>query len=109
MTLGFLIGLSSGQDEAAFLLLIFSGLVVAPGLITGGVQLMSGKSSDVLFFSALAAAISLLVIGVLGSATLYGDDADTVVAVVVLGFSLPVVTAILARVQHTVGWVRSRR
>jgi uncharacterized membrane protein len=107
MTIGFLVDLSAGDDEAVHLLTIVTGLICAPGLIAGGVQLLSRKSSDLLFFSALAAAISLVVIGVLGSATLYGSDEEAIVVFVTFGFSLPVVTAILARVRHTVGWVSS--
>ncbi len=107
MTIGFLIGLSSGDDEAVYLLTVVTGLLCAPGLIAGGVRLLARKSADLLFYSALAATVSLALIGVLGSATLYGDDAAFIVGFVALGFALPVVTAVLARARHTVGWVSS--
>ncbi|SDF68054.1 hypothetical protein SAMN05660485_03899 [Blastococcus fimeti] len=107
MTIGFLFDLSAGDDEAVYWLIVVTGLLCAPGLIAGGVRLLARKSADLLFFSALAAAVSLAVIGVLGAATLYGEDAESVMVFVTLGFSFPVITAILARVRHTVGWVSS--
>ncbi len=107
MTTGFLFGLSSGDDEGVYLLTVLTGLLCAAGLITGAVRLLSRKSSDVLFLSALAAAVSLVLIGVVGASTLYGDDADFLVGFAATGFALPVVTAILARVRPTVGWATS--
>ncbi len=107
MTLGFLINLGAGDNEAAYLLAIVTGLLCAPGLIAGGVRLIARKSADLLFFSALAAAVSLVLIGLVGASTLYGDDATFLVMVAAIGFALPVITAILARGRDTVGWVSS--
>ncbi|SOC52236.1 hypothetical protein SAMN05660748_3999 [Blastococcus aggregatus] len=107
MTTGFLFGLTSGDDEAVYVLTVVTGLLCAAGLITGSVRLLARKSADLLFFSALAATVSLVLIGLLGASTLYGDDATFIVSFATVGFALPVVTAILARVRDTVGWVSS--
>jgi hypothetical protein len=109
MTAGFLFGLTSGEDEGVFLLIVLSGLVCAAGLITGAVRLLGQKPADVLFWSAVAAAASLVLIALVGSSTLYGDDADFVVGFSVVGLALPVVTAVLARVRDTVGWAAAGR
>jgi hypothetical protein len=107
MTAGFLFGLADGDDDGVYLLTILTGLLCAAGLIAGGVRLLARKSADLLFFAALAAVASLALIAVVGTATLYGDDADFILGFAFLGVPLPTVTAVLARVRPTVGWASS--
>jgi hypothetical protein len=104
MAAGFLFGMTDGDDEAAFLLTVVTGVLCAAGLLVGGIRLLSRRSADLLFFTALGSLASLALIAVVAETTLYGDDAGFLLAVAFLGAPLPAVTAVLARTRATVGW-----
>jgi hypothetical protein len=107
VTAGVLLGLATGDDEAAFLLTVVTGVLCAAGLLVGGIRLLGRRSADLLFGAALCSLASLALIAVAGRATLFGDDADFLLALAFLGAPLPAVTAVLARSRATVGWASS--
>ncbi|SDF99848.1 hypothetical protein SAMN05660662_4102 [Blastococcus aurantiacus] len=107
MTAGLLFGLADGDDEAAFLLTIVTGVLCAAGFLAGGIRLLSRTSADLLFATSLAALASLALIAVVAETTLYGDDAGFLLGLAFLGAPLPAVTAVLARSRATVGWASS--
>ncbi|MGY2127895.1 hypothetical protein [Blastococcus sp. SYSU DS0617] len=107
MTAGFLLGLAAGDDDAVYVLTVITGALCAAGLVTGAVRLLSRRSADLLFVSALAALASLALIAVVGTSTLYADEADFILTFSFLGAPLPAVTAVLARNRATTGWASS--
>ena len=107
MTAGFLFGLADGDDEAAYLLTIVTGVLCAVGFLVGGIRLLSRRSADVLFGTALAALASLALIAVVAATTLYGEEAGFLLTVAFMGAPLPAVTAVCARSRATVGWASS--
>jgi hypothetical protein len=107
-SLGFLIAALSGGDDGPTVLLVL-GLPCAAGLITGATWLLGRRRPDLLFWSALAAVAVLLLALVVGLATLSGDDAAGLGVFVFLALSLPVLTAVYARLPGVTGWVGAGR
>jgi hypothetical protein len=95
MDLVFVVQLAAGIASGPTGILLF-GIPAAAGLIAGGVRLLGGHSSALLFGSGLAA------IGVLGLSwlvalgTLSRDDVFAVAVFVVLALPLPVLTTVFA-------------
>jgi hypothetical protein len=105
VTAGYLMELLAGDVEITYVLLVLTGIACAAGLITGAAQLLARRSATVLLSAALAAVVSLVLVLLAGTATLYGDAEDFVVAVALFGAPLPVLTAVFARNPATTGWV----
>ena len=80
------------------------GFLSAVALVIGGVRLLQGWSSDVLFGAALASVTILLVALLTGVATLYSDQVAGLAVIVVLALPLPVLTAVFSRMKRVRGW-----
>ena len=94
---------ASGETDAATIVLTL-GVPCAVGLVTGGVRVLQGRASRLLFASALAAVGVLLVALVTGVLTLDEDDRFGLTAFVVFAAVLPSVTAALARLRQVTAW-----
>lgn len=80
------------------------GFLSAVALVIGGVRLLQGWSSDVLFGAAVASVTILLVALLTGIATLYSDQVAGLAVIVVLALPLPVLTAVFSRMKRVRGW-----
>jgi hypothetical protein len=93
----------AGDPSTAVLLL---GLPCAIGLIIGGVRLLGRRPPALLFASALAAVLVLLIALLTGLVTLSApDDVVGLTVVLLLAAPLPVVTAVLSWRPVVAGWV----
>ncbi len=97
------IAAARGTDDVSTLLLTL-GLPCAVGLVTGGVRVLQGRPSRLLFASALAAIGVLLAALVSSMLTMSGTDRFGVTAFVVFAAVLPIVTAVLARLRQVTAW-----
>jgi hypothetical protein len=91
-----------GDTSTAVLLL---GIPCAAGLIVGGVRLLGRRSHQVLFTSAVAAVLVLILAFIVGLATLPGrDDVAGLGVMLLVAAPLPIVTACLAASRTIAGW-----
>ncbi|MCA0147130.1 hypothetical protein [Blastococcus sp. LR1] len=81
------------------------GLPCAAGLIAGGVQLLQRRSASVLFWSAVAAVVVLVLTFLVALIALDRDDQLGAGIFVLIACPLPIVTAVLARLRAVTGWV----
>ncbi|MGY1740502.1 MULTISPECIES: hypothetical protein [unclassified Blastococcus] len=105
-SLGFLIAVLTGEDDAATVVLVL-GLPCAAGMIAGAVRLLARRSPTLLFGSALAAVAVLLVALLVGAGSFDDDAVVGIASFVLLAGALPVLTAVFARLPATLGWVGS--
>jgi hypothetical protein len=94
------------NDPATTTLLL--GLPCAAGLIAGAALLMRRRSPLLLFWSALAAVLVLVLAEIVAIVWVGGDGPLGVGVFVLLALPLPVLTAVFATRPKTRGWVDAR-
>jgi hypothetical protein len=105
---GFLVGGLTGDGDLSTWLLSL-GLPAGGLLLAGGIRLLGRRSAELVLWSAVAAAV-LVVLALLGGiATLADDDLDGVLGFTVFALPLPVVTAALAGQRTVRDWVTAGR
>ncbi|WP_141137548.1 hypothetical protein [Blastococcus mobilis] len=103
MSLALLFVVAGGDDEPVTLLLLL-GIPCAIALVTGAATLLGRRSPGLLFGAALASVGVLVLVAVVGMATLYGGDRGGVILFVGCALPLPVLTAVFARRPRVRGW-----
>jgi hypothetical protein len=92
-------------DPATRVMLL--GIPCAITLIAGAAALMGRHTAEVLFRGAIASVAVLVLVLVVGMATLSGDESTGVLAFVLVALPLPVLTAVFARQPRVRGWLES--
>jgi hypothetical protein len=95
MELVFVVELAGGLEDGPTAIMLF-GIPAAGGLIAGGVRLLGGHSSALLFGSGLAAIGVLALSWLVALGTLPRDGVLAVTVFVVLALPLPVLTTVFA-------------
>ena len=107
VSIGMLVSVLTGDGDAPTAVLI-AGLPCAAGLITGGVWLMQRRSAQLLTWSAVAAAVVLVVALLVGTAT---EDEDTVVGLLMftlVALVMPVLIAVFSVRRTVADWLAAR-
>jgi hypothetical protein len=104
VTLGVLLSVVRGDDDPSTVLMLL-GLPCAAAVITGAARLVGRRSAFLLFRGAVASVAVLVLVAVVGLATLYGDALVGMLVVVVLALPLPILTAVFAAQPRVRGWV----
>jgi hypothetical protein len=108
VTLMFAVFIARGVESDPATTTLILGLPCAAGLIAGAALLMRRRSPSLLFWSALAAVLVLVLSEIVAVVWVGGDGPLGVGVFVLLALPLPVLTAVFASRPKTRGWVAAR-
>jgi hypothetical protein len=108
VSLMFLVFLARGVEVDPATTTLILGVPCAAGLIAGAAMLMGRRSPLLLFWSALAAVLVLVLSEIVAIVAVGGDAPLSVGVFVLLALPLPVLTAVFASRPKTRGWVDAR-
>jgi hypothetical protein len=107
VALGLLVASLTGEGDLPTYVLLL-GLPCGVCLLIGGIQLLGRRSGPFVLWSAVAAAVVLVLAALVGVATLNDDDAFGLLVFIVFALPLPVVTAALCGQRVVRDWAATR-
>lgn len=102
--LGILVSVLGGDDDPSTLLMLL-GIPCAVAIIAGSAALLGRRTADLLHRAAVASVAVLVLVLVVGLATLDGGARLGLLVTVVLALPLPILTAVFAGRPQVRGWV----
>jgi hypothetical protein len=101
--LGILVSVLDGDDDPSTVLMLL-GIPCAVAIIAGAAALLGRRTAALLFRAALASIAVLVLVLVVGLATLDGEARLGMLVTVVLALPLPILTAVFAHRPQVRGW-----